>query len=311
MRRFRLRRIFLLGLVVFTSLFLLMVGWFIASFTEWRTGIRSFPWSAYQGCGSEEPVSLPEVVQVGLYEEFPVPWRLNKLEQVDFPVKLALAAPTRAEFLPLRDGVLSTYLQVQEVYFWPLLSLEEGYYPGSWSNADAVERVAHEAEGLPVLWDAEIPRGQLGLSVGDWVRNTSFLSQWFGERQEPTAIWRSHAGMGLDPLFLRLVGMHFDPLDYPEVSLHLDLYMRGEGASSEVLTQILRCGVERYGSRFIPSLGVLNDGEGDPSIFIPLETFRRVLTLVRQSGVSEIWLFGVNGLNEEYLSVLRETLPLQ
>jgi hypothetical protein len=251
------------------------------------------------------------VVQIGLYEEFPVPWRLNKLEKVDFPVKLALAAPSRTEFISLRDGVLSAYPQVQEVYFWPLLTLEEGYYPGSWSNADAVERIAHEAEGLPVLWDLEIPRGQLGLSVGDWLRNTNFLTQWFGEREEPAAIWRSHAGMGLDPQFLRLVGMHFDPLDYPEVSLHLDLYMRGEGASNEVLTQILRCGVERYGARFIPSLGVLNDSEGDPSIFIPLETFRRVLTLVRQSGVSEIWLFGVNGLNEEYLSILREIMPLQ
>lgn len=284
--------------------------WLMASFTEWRTGLRTVPWAAYEGCGDREPAVLPEVVRVGLYEEFPVPWRLDKLQQVDFPVKLALAAASRAEFLPIRDSVMATYPQVQEVYFWPLLTLEEGYYPGSWSNADAVERVAREADGLPTLWDVEVPRNQLGLSVQDWWRNTRFVSQWLRERTEPVDIWRSHVGMGLDPLFLRLAGMHFDPLEYPMVSLHLDLYMQGEGVASDVVAKILRCGVEKYGERFIPSLGVFNDGEGDPAIFIPPETFRRILTLARNSGVSEVWLFGVNGFNEEYLSIVREILPL-
>ncbi len=41
--------------------------------------------------------------------------------------------------------------------------------------------------------------------------------------------------MGLDPLFLRLAGLHFDPLHYPAVSLHLDLYARGAGLPREQL----------------------------------------------------------------------------
>jgi hypothetical protein len=36
----------------------------------------------------------------------------------------------------------------------------------------------------------------------------------------------------------------------------------------------------------------------------------RNLQLARGAGVAEVWLFGVNGLNDEYLSALRETLPL-
>jgi len=95
------------------------------------------------------------------------------------------------------------------------------------------------------------------------------------------------------------------------VSLHLDLYMRGSGIPDEQMYRILRCGVERYNNRFIPSLGVLDDGEGPEDIFVPVETLRRNLELARKAGVTEVWLFGVNGLNEEYLSALKESLPLE
>jgi hypothetical protein len=192
-----------------------------------------------------------------------------------------------------------------------LLSHDEGYYPGSWSDADGIDRVAGEADGLPVLWDLEVPLNLVGLSAGNWWRNRTFLDQWFDERTQPTHIWRSHTSMGLDPLFLRLIGMHFDPLDYPTVYLHLNLYTTGGGLPADELSRILRCGVERYGERFIPSFGSLNDGEGPAEIFVPAETLRRDLQLAREAGVSEIWLFGVNGLNEDYLSALRETVPLE
>jgi hypothetical protein len=117
--------------------------------------------------------------------------------------------------------------------------------------------------------------------------------------------------MGLDPLFLRLIGMHFDPQEYPAVTLHLDLYATGNGLSDDQMARVLRCGVERYGDRFIPSLGVLNDGEGSAELFVSVETLQRNLTLARKAGVAEVWLFSLNGLNDEYLSVLRETLPLE
>jgi hypothetical protein len=290
---------------------LLVLVWIAASIWEWRTGQRIFPWSAYQFCGSQNPEWLPATVTVGLYEEFPVPWRLEKLRQVDFPVKLAVAATSREEFVKLRADILQAYPQVREVYFWPLLPQDEGYYPGTWSEPQGVERLAQASDGVPVLWDLELPRNQLQLSFQNWWHNRVFLSEWLRRRKQPVHIWRSNTSMGLDPLFLRLAAMHFDPLTYPAVSLHLDLYMTGSGMPEEQLSRILRCGVERYHERFIPSLGVLDDGEGSPSLFVPPETLRRNLQLVRESGVQEVWLFGANGLNSEYMSIVHETLPLE
>lgn len=292
-------------------LFLLALLWLCMSIVEWRSGQRLFPWSAYALCGRSTPAKLPSTVRVGLYEEFPVPWRLDKLHQVNFPVTLAVAAPSRSDFLELREEILQTYPQVREVYFWPLLSHEEGYYPGAWSDSEGVRRVATEARGLPVLWDLEMPLGRMDLAFEDWWRNRASLPRWLRQRTEPVHIWRAHTSMGLDPLFLRLAAMHYDPARYPSVSLHLSLYTTGVGPLSDQMARVLRCGVERYGERFIPVLGSLDDGEGPEEVFVPAETLRRQLRLARQAGVAEVWLFGVNGLNDEYLSALRETMPLE
>ncbi len=304
--------------IITTLLLLALIGgltayWLRASIKEWRTGTRVLPGDPYGNCGKTTPLTLPLTTRIGLYEEFPVPWRLDKLAAVDFPVTLAVPAATRADFLKLKTEIQQTYPQVQSVYYWPLLTQEEGYYPGPWSDPAGIKRIAAEAEGLPVVWDIEMPLNQAELTwkdVEEWQENRGYLDQWFRQRQEPVQIWRSHRNMGLDPLFLRLIAMHYDPRDYPAVTLQLDLYMTGAGLPADETARILRCGVERYGERFVPAFGVLNDGEGPAEIFITPELFRRNLELARQAGVSEIWLFGVNGLNEEYLKALRETLPL-
>lgn len=305
------RTLFRRSVIVLGVLLLLGILWLAISFVEWRSSKRIFPWSAYAFCGNSIPKTLPETVRIGLYEEFPVPWRLDKLRLIDFPVTLAVAATSREEFLKLRGQIQPIYPRVREVFFWPLLTHKEGYYPGAWSDADGVRRVANEAKDIATLWDLEMPLGQPTLSIQNWWRNRRFSDQWLRRRSLPVHIWRSQVLMGLDPLFLRLVAMHFDPSEYPMVSLHLDLYTVGAGQPKEELAKILRCGVEAYGERFIPAFGVLNDGEGPEDIFIPVETLRRNLRLAREAGISEIWLFGANGLNDEYLTALKQTIPVE
>jgi len=258
-------------------------------------------------------LSLPTTVRVGLYEEFPNPWRLAKLAQVDFPVTLAVAAPTRDAFLALRESIQRDYSQARRVLFWPLLAAEEGYYPGPLSNPQAVRRVMAEAADLAVLWDLELPPGlkHIASPLRSWSQNRAATADWLRTRTQPVYIWRSHASLGINPWPLRLAGLHYDPLEYPAVSLHLDLYTTGAGQPENDLRRLMRQGVASYGARFIPSLGVLDDGEGSASQFIPPETLRRNLRIARAAGVSELWLFGVNGLNDAYLQAVCEELPLE
>jgi hypothetical protein len=57
----------------------LSVAWGIACIYEWGTGSRVLPWDPYAGCGATQPAELPTTMRVGLYEEFPAPWRLERL----------------------------------------------------------------------------------------------------------------------------------------------------------------------------------------------------------------------------------------
>jgi hypothetical protein len=260
--------------IVVPSLFLLlllasMVFWLYASVREMIWGERLLAWwDPYAFCGNSEPVSLPATVRIGLYEEFPVPWRLDKLARIDFPVTVALAAPSVAEFEVVREQVQTAYPQVKEIFYWPLLSKEEGYYPGPFSQADAVERVTAGSEDLPVLWDWELPLGIPNVNLQNWWQVHTFTNNWLNSRTPPTHIWRSHASMGLDPLFLRLIGMHYDPRDYENLYFHINMYTVGDGAPPDDVYRILRCGVETYGDRFIPDFGSLDDGEGPVEIFL-------------------------------------------
>jgi hypothetical protein len=199
---------------------------------------------------------------------------------------------------------------VHDLFFWPLLSPREGYYPGTWSDAAAVERVAREADGLPVLWDLELPRDLAVHSPADWWRSRQFLDQWLRRRTEPTHVWRSLTAMGLDTALLRLSALDLDPRDYPRLSLQLDLYATGGGLPDPLLRRVLRCAVERYGGRFVASFGMLNDGEGAPDAYVPPATLRRYLRAARDSGVAEVWLFGVNGLSDDVVGAVREALPV-
>jgi hypothetical protein len=313
MRKRHLNPLRLLTLV----LLLLLVGaaYFAASFHELRTGKRLLPWNAYALCGTSVPATLPETVRIGLYEEFPTPERLARLEAVDFPVDLAVAAPDRAAFLALRDTIRQTYPQVETIYWWPLLTLDEGYYPGTFSDADAVQRVAAATAGLPVLWDMEPPmrllRGEIGfgdLSWEDWQRNRAFLDDWLRQREQPVHMWRMRRPEGLNPPLLRLLSLHYEPDDYPTLTFQLDLY--GSMPDAEFY-RIVRCGVERYGGRFVPAIGSLDDGEGPKGAFLRPEGLQRNLQLAHAAGVTELWLFQVSGLNETTLPIIRETLPLE
>lgn len=270
-----------------------------------------FPYRYYLTCGSSQPSTLPAVVRVGLYEEFPAAERLAKLQTLDFPVSVAVTAASRQAFLELRQKILDGYPTVRAVYYWPVLPVEAGYYGGPLSQSRALQRAAAETEGLPTLWDLELPRAPARPAWGDFLDNRAYLDRWLKTRTAPTHIWRSATWLGLDSGLLRLAGLHYDPLDYGQVSLHLDLYTTGGGLPPDLLATILRCGVERYGERFIPAFGVLNDGAGAPDLYVPAATLERDLVLARAAGVSEVWIFGVNGLNDEYLAALHAALPLE
>ncbi len=269
--------------------------------------LGGWPYSSYVWCGWSPAATRPTAMRIGLYEEFPTPERLAKLAQVDFPVAVALAAESWAAFETIRDS-LRDNPYVETIYYWPTLTPAEGYYPGPWSAGAALRRVAAEIPAdAPVLWDLELPRWNAGWAPGDWLGNRAFIDAWWRAHGGTVAVWRSFTFLGLDSPILRLAGLNVEASAYPNVRLHLDMYASGAGWPAGLVARVLRCGVERYGGRFVPNFGSLDDGLGSGP-FVSAEAVARDLRLAREAGVSEVWLFGVNGLNAEYLAAVRAAL---
>ncbi len=307
MKRLKCWTVRVLGIPV-----LMLVAWIGLSIGEMITGFRVFP-DAYANCTLSTLSQVPTTVQVGFYEEFPHDsWRLERLKLIDFPFTLAIAAHSKTEFETFRTKIRAEYPYVKDVYFWPVLKPTEGYYPGAFSDLAAVERTKAEAEDVPTLWDLEVPPGMKHASYTNWWSYQISIDAWLRNRTVPIDIWRSHTSMGLDPDFLRFIGMQFDPLTYPVVKLHLDLYQKGDQEiNAERMARILNCGVSRYKERFIPSFGALADGQGTPDKFTRFETLRRDIQLSRAAGVSELWIFSASGITPDVITLLHESLPLE
>ena len=103
-------------------------------------------------------------MKFGIYEEFPTEKNLGKLVHVDFPIDIIIASRNLNEFQNLERQIKYTNSSVQRVGYWPVLSLEEGYWMSPFSDRQALERVISELEErssqderLLLKWDAELP----------------------------------------------------------------------------------------------------------------------------------------------------------
>ncbi len=302
---------------VFVASLGLGIDYVVSSAHEAATGERYFPYNfidSYAQCDTAKERELPQTVKVTFYEEFPNPWRLSKLQLVNFPFDIAVAAHSRKEFLSLQKEIHDNYPFAREIYYWPLIPLDQGYYPGALSDHKIISRTLNESHGLPILLDSEFKPGGPDISVEtiqNWWKNTEFIDQWIKDHPDQQIdVWRSHPTMGFHSPFLDLLGIHIDPNKYTNVSMHYNLYSDNDLSNGQK-ENILCNGISEYGpEKFVPALGVLDDGV-DGGMFIPIDIFRHDLELARAAGVNRVAIFGVNGLNEEYVRAINETLPLE
>ena len=96
-------------------------------------------------------------MQISFFEEFPTKKNLNKLNLIDFPIKLYLAASSLEEFVQLTKKIDNE--QVKEIIYWPILSKREGYWISPFTKRKALQRILGELEGakVSVMLDLELP----------------------------------------------------------------------------------------------------------------------------------------------------------
>ncbi len=250
-------------------------------------------------------------MQISFFEEFPTEQDLSKLSLLHFPVNLYLAAPDLPTFLA-HQRQLEHHHNIKDIFYWPVLTDQEGYWLSPFSKRSGLQRIFHELQGknIPLLWDAELPRSRLRYLTGiPFFVSNRFLLQRFLQNYQGKIVTAEYSVEGtLARRFFQFLGIHFPPQTNKRKLAKMLYSSLHSSRTRSWMERHLHHGQEQYGKRFVVGLGLLAVGVGRHDRVISPEQLERDLELCQEAGVHEVILFRLGGLNKEYLKVISSFL---
>ena len=278
-------------------------------------------------------------MKIVLLEEFPNKVNLeNKLEELDSPVNLIVAAPCLQDFERIRDK-----LKAEEVIlgYWPLLPKNMGYWLSPFSDRKGLEQVVDEIKQaeppLDVLWDAEPPiydkSHVLGiiksLIKGKWRENAEYIKESLHNLSDSginlvTAEWPispdkqyitglsgalihklsqyKHPAALLEFLMENLC-LKFDPDEFRTEKMEM-AYSRQYDEFKRICEQ----GKAKYSNRFSIGIGCLGFGIKGNENQLSEKQLYKYLQIAASTGIPKAYIYRLGGATEQHLKVLRAFL---
>lgn len=233
---------------------------------------------------------------ISFFEEFPTKENLEKIELIDFPVKLYIASPSIEEFKKIE--INSDY--VKERIWWPVLKKEEGYWLSPFSEKKALERIIKEAMNcrIDILWDAELPLNKNILNPF-FVRNIYLIRKFFKEFNNKIYT----AEYFHESWFSKIFCLNFDPEKYGNKVIKM-YYSSMFKMPKDMVKKKIKGYSLRHGDNLAIGLGCIATGILNRERLLKPEELRRDLKLCKN--IKEVVIFRLGGLNQEYLDVIKE-----
>ncbi len=249
-------------------------------------------------------------MQINFFEEFPD--GLDKLKLYK-PPKLFVAAKSLSEFKEIKNKVKLIIKQNKsirtkskqktetELIYWPILSIKEGYWISPFSNRQALLRIFNELKNknISVMLDLELPT-----TKNPKLYFTQFTNFYINRRLIKNFI-NNYSGKVCAAEYnfsnqnlLKKLGLHFNNTKIIKMKYH-SLHSFNKNKFKSFLNNSKQKGI-------IPGLGTIAKGiNGNEKILSPLE-FKRDLKMCKESGIKEVVIFRLGGLNKKYLDVINK-----
>lgn len=252
-------------------------------------------------------------LSITLFEEFPSDENFAKLELLDFPVNIFIAAHSISEFNEIEDKV-KKYSSVDTIGYWPTLEIEEGYWISAFSKREGIERIIKELKDverpLSVLWDAELPHLRKRLFLTELPRafgNRKIIQNFVAHPPENITLYvAENRSKGVfHKLILKIFAATFEPdLKYNRIEM---LYGQ---LSREMLEKSLKVGTETN-ENYFPAFGAIAEGIADSArkgswMRISPQKLNEHLSIAKKLGIKKLFIYRLGGLNDEYLEVIRK-----
>ena len=242
-------------------------------------------------------------MQVSFFEEFPTEENLRKLNLIDWPTKLYIAAPNVKQFLNIKKSIKNK--QVKEIIYWPVLDKKEGYWISPFSKNKALWRIFMELKSkrIPIMLDLELPRKK-GLYMKPWRfrANKQLIKNFIDGYKGPIYLAEYYPEGKWKSMVLKFWGLHYPSKKVKVIKM---LYHSMHRFSNQFLEKEFATGVDTWGSNFSVALGTICTGIKGNEPVLSVGQLKRDLDLARKSGVKESIIFRLGGLENSHLEFLK------
>lgn len=250
-------------------------------------------------------------MRINFFEEFPTKRNLEKAKLINFSSTVFLAAKSLTEFNKSKKELLRINPRIETGY-WPIL--EKSYWISPFSPPGELERILKELPDIKekILLDLELPvlnKRLFWQNIFFFLRNKKIIEQIF--RQAKKAGLKIYTAEFAPPnkIFKTLAG--WLGISYPlEKFAHKKIVMLYSSMAKNkwyfhLRKKFLINELQKYGESIEVAAGVIDTGiGGNEPLLAPLELEKEIISL-RQSGVKNIAIFRLGGLNEKYLRTIK------
>lgn len=249
-------------------------------------------------------------MKISFFEEHPSPENLDKLRTIPFKTDVYIAAKTLTEFLVLKNRIKSHYRQVEKVIYWPVLNPSEGYWLSALAKTSALVRTIEEIKSSDeyILWDAEVP----WLNKTLYIKNVPYVLRnrlrikeiLFDKRYSQRLIVTAFPRRGIASFVTRFLCASFSKGNFSYIDMLYSSLMT-ESDKQTHLKSIMNQSKHNFFDYKV-ALGLIGRGEEDHiTPLISPTDLERDLLVAKSEGISEVVLYRLGGLNEEYLKTLK------
>lgn len=248
-------------------------------------------------------------MKISFFEEFPSQKVLEKCNSIRFPFKLILADYSFESF-KLYENDLKKNDYCKDVIYWLLLHKKDGYWFSDVANYSGMQKIFEELKlkRTPIMLDFEFPIDRKLIWKNFFKRKKSrrlideFFSNYKGEIYACEYFPRNKMFVFLQKFF----GLYADIKKFENVKKIKMLYTSMHYFPRDFLQKELEKYVKEYGDKLIIGLGTISHGINGNEAILSAADLKEDLWLCKICGVKEVVIYQLEGLNEGYLSVLRE-----
>ena len=256
-------------------------------------------------------------MKINFFEEYPTEENMVKLDLIDWPSTILIAAPSLKKFEYIRTKYINQYPGIT-FGWWPTIA--GSYWVSGLANSEDLNRLFTELTSkihektLPVLIDLELPikKHLYFKNIFNIGRNKRIISKFFTEAsQYNLKIYTAEypAFNGLMYKFWQLLGIS------PSFKLqHIKLPMCYSSMGVKYFGKKIWSVVKNFERKFsIKNPGRVGFGLGTIAIgvlgnepILEIEKLKTDMIWAKESGVNEVFIFRLGGMDKEHQLILKD-----